>query len=56
MAGWNGKLFLEFVHTGDIAVDASSNCWLDGGPGVGPYNYSKSWERERERERERVSH
>ena len=39
---WNGVSILEFtaVHN-KIAVDASSNGWLDGSPGLGGFNFIK---------------
>lgn len=39
MQHWNGRQFLEFVHTGDVAVDASSDGWFGNTPGVGAFNY-----------------
>ena len=37
--GWNGRSFLEARHTGDVATDASSHNWYDGGPGLGAFSY-----------------
>ena len=36
---WNGRSFLVPVHSADISLDASSDGWLDGGPGIGGYNF-----------------
>ena len=36
---WNGRSFLVPVHSADISLDASSDAWLDGGPGIGGYNF-----------------
>ena len=36
---WNGKSILHFPHTGDVAVDASSNGWTGKQPGLGAYNF-----------------
>ena len=36
---WNGRSFLVPVHSADISMDASSDGWLDSGPGIGGYNF-----------------
>jgi hypothetical protein len=42
LAGWNGRSFLEFEHGGDVALDASSNGWHGGTPGIGGYNFTNN--------------
>jgi hypothetical protein len=39
---WNGKSFLEFHHTGDVSLDASSRGWYNNRPGIGAYNFSNN--------------
>ena len=36
---WNGISILEFHPAGSVAVDASSDGWFDGSPGIGAYNF-----------------
>ena len=36
---WNGKSFLEPRHAADLALDASSNGWERGQPGIGAFCY-----------------
>ena len=38
-ATWNGKSFLEPRHSADLALDASSNGWDQGQPGIGAFCY-----------------
>ena len=40
LENWNGVSFLEFSDfQNKIALDASTDGWLDGGPGLSGYNY-----------------
>ena len=39
---WNGKSFLEPFYSADVALDASSGAWFDGGPGIGGYCYHRN--------------
>jgi hypothetical protein len=40
MSSWNGVSILVFSsHHNKVALDASSNGWTDGGPGLGGYNF-----------------
>ena len=36
---WNGRSFLVPIQSADVSLDASSDGWLDGGPGIGGYNF-----------------
>jgi len=36
---WNGISLLDHSPSGHVSVDASSNGWFDGGPGVGAFNH-----------------
>ena len=36
---WNGRSFLEPLHAADLALDASSNGWDQGQPGIGAFSY-----------------
>ena len=40
VSAWNGRSFLLPCHTADVAIDASSHGWLDGGPGLGGYCFA----------------
>ena len=37
---WNGKSFLSPTWTGDVALDASSDGWYGGKPGLGAFNFA----------------
>ena len=39
---WNGKSFLEPYHSADVALDASSNGWSHGEPGIGAYSFTNN--------------
>ena len=38
LGSWNGRSFLEPHHSAEITLDASSDGWPGGGPGIGCYN------------------
>ena len=40
LESWNGKCILDPHLTADLALDASSNGWTDGGPGIGCYLFA----------------
>ena len=39
---WNGRSFLVPRFTADVALDASSNGWHDGGPGIGGFCFANN--------------
>ena len=42
LRSWNGRSFLEAFNSANVALDASSGAWLDGGPGIGGYCYHRN--------------
>ena len=42
ISAWNGRSFLLPVNTADVAIDASSSGWTDGGPGLGGFCFANN--------------